>query len=233
MTRRGDARMSGDGATGMNRCGGARVTPLHRTIRFRRNPLRSGIGVSALAVSMLVLAATGCRRDSDKTAALDVAASSGFAQEAQAGTLTQTRQLPDQSCKVSKIADGDSFECATGLRVRMIGIDAPELSQRPYGSESRRALVSIMPIGSTIRLEYDRDPTDRYGRALAYVWVGDTLVNMEVVKRGFALAQSFPPNTTRQSQLDSAMKKAADSETGLWKSGGFNCRPQDRRRQKC
>lgn len=209
------------------------MSRLYNATRFRQSPWRFGIAVSAIAVSMLALAATGCRRSTDKPAAPSGAASTGFAQEAQTGTLTQTRQLSDQSCKVSKIADGDSFECTTGLRVRMIGIDAPELSQRPYGSESRRTLVSIMPIGSIIRLEYDRDPTDKYGRALAYVWVGDTLVNLEVVKRGYALAQSFPPNTTRQRQLDSAMKKAADAEAGLWKSGGFNCRPQDRRRQRC
>ncbi len=137
------------------------------------------------------------------------------------------------TCTVSRVVDGDSFECSSGTRVRMIGIDAPELSQRPHGNRARSALLSIMPIGRTVRLESDREPYDRHGRALAYVWVGDTLVNIEIVAQGFAMAGRFPPNTSRQEGINKAMDDAKQNRLGLWSSGGFECRPSARRRNDC
>ncbi len=59
-------------------------------------------------------------------------------------------------CLVRQVADGDSFRCSDGRRVRLIGIDSPERDQRPFGSEAQHALLRLLPRGSGVTLEYDR-----------------------------------------------------------------------------
>src|SRR5215210_1650126 len=81
------------------------------------------------------------------------------------------------SCTVSRVSDGDSFRCADGRRVRLIGVDSPESRQQPFGEKARAALLKLLPLGSTARLDRDVTPIDQYGRTLAYVWIGQTLVN--------------------------------------------------------
>jgi micrococcal nuclease len=144
----------------------------------------------------------------------------------------RTTQL-DARCTVTRIVDGDSFECGSAGRVRLVGIDAPELNQRPYGNQSRDVLAALMPIGSEVRLEFDVRPKDPYGRGLAYVWGDTVLINEEMVLRGFALSERFPPNTRMQDRLNGAQQRARSSKQGLWSSGGFDCRPADRRRKNC
>ena len=70
-------------------------------------------------------------------------------------------------CTVSRVSDGDSFRCSDGRRVRLIGIDTPELQQRPFGPRARTALLGLVPVGATVRLERDAAPVDRYSRELA------------------------------------------------------------------
>ena len=145
----------------------------------------------------------------------------------------ERRQRADTWCSVTRIVDGDSFECGDAGRVRMIGIDAPELNQRPFGNQSRDVLAALIPVGRDIRLEFDVRPTDPYGRLLAYVWDGKTLVNEDMVQRGWAMAERFPPNVRLQSRLNEAQQRARDARSGLWASGGFDCKPGDRRRRNC
>jgi micrococcal nuclease len=115
----------------------------------------------------------------------------------------------------------------------MIGIDAPELNQRPYGAQSRDMLAALMPIGSEVRLEFDVRPADPYGRGLAYVWDDVVLINEAMVLRGWALSERFPPNVRMQNRLNKAQDLAKEKRSGLWASGGFDCKPGDRRRRNC
>jgi micrococcal nuclease len=139
----------------------------------------------------------------------------------------------DLRCTVTRIVDGDSFECGSAGRVRLVGIDAPELNQRPYGNQSRDILATLMPMGSEVRLEFDVRPKDPYGRGLAYVWDDSVLINEVMVLRGWALSERFPPNTRMQDRLNVAQQRAKDRKAGLWGSGGFDCKPADRRRKNC
>ena len=68
----------------------------------------------------------------------------------------------------------------------------------------------------TVRLELDVRERDRYGRLLAYVWLGDTLVNEWLVREGYAAASSFPPNLRHQGRLDAAQRDAARADRRLW-----------------
>ncbi len=140
---------------------------------------------------------------------------------------------PPSPCVVERIADGDSFTCRDGRRVRLIGIDTPELSQGESARQSRSALARLAPAGTTVRLEGDVAPRDRYGRALAHVWTGSRLVNEALVLEGWAMLYTVPPNVKYADRLERAQKKARAAGAGLWASGGFACAPSAHRRGEC
>lgn len=140
---------------------------------------------------------------------------------------------PTAPCVVARIVDGDTFECERGPRVRLIGIDAPELSQRPYGLLAFEALAGLMPAGSRVQLERDVEPTDRYGRRLAYVWRDSVMINWAMVRNGWAMLLTYPPNVQYVERFQAAQREARDEGAGLWAMGGFDCPPSARRRGRC
>jgi micrococcal nuclease len=141
-----------------------------------------------------------------------------------------TRPSP---CVVERVADGDTFSCRDGRRVRLIGIDAPELRQGEPARLARAALTRLAPPGTALRLEGDVTPRDRYGRELAHVWTGSRLVNEALVLEGWAMLYTVPPNVKYAERLERAQKKARAAGAGLWSSGGFECAPSTFRRGEC
>jgi micrococcal nuclease len=140
---------------------------------------------------------------------------------------------PLDSCTVSHVSDGDSFRCGDGRRVRLIGIDSPESQQQPYGARARKALLAVLPVGTTVRLEQDVVARDQYGRQLAYVWTGPTLVNEMMVRNGWAVLYTIPPNVKYVDRLTRAQNEARAGGAGLWLQHGFECLPSDFRRKRC
>jgi micrococcal nuclease len=147
------------------------------------------------------------------------------------GTGSATAQAAP--CMVERVADGDSFTCRDGRRVRLIGIDTPELAQGESGRRARAALSRLAPPGTSVRLERDVAPRDRYGRELAHVWNGSRLVNEALVLEGWALLYTVPPNVKYAERLGRAQKKARAAGVGLWGTGGFACAPAAYRRREC
>jgi micrococcal nuclease len=144
------------------------------------------------------------------------------------------QQLPQPAgCVVSRVVDGDTFYCRDGQKVRLIGVDSPERGQRPFGGEARQGLLQLLPPGSAVLLQRDVTLTDRYGRVLAYVWAGPTLVNEAMVRNGWAVLYTVPPNVKYAKRLERAQKVARARGTGLWAQGGFDCLPSDFRRKRC
>jgi len=121
---------------------------------------------------------------------------------------------------VNKIIDGDTILLDTGETVRYLGIDTPELYVKGSGPEfySREAarynkkLVQM----KKVRLEFDVERKDHYGRLLAYVFVKNVFVNAELVKLGYAKAMIKPPNVKYKDMLLKHQKMAMDEERGLW-----------------
>jgi micrococcal nuclease len=132
-----------------------------------------------------------------------------------------------------QVVDGDTFTCRDGRKIRLTGIDSPERQQHPYGELSRQALLRLAPPGTTLRLEGDVAPRDRYGRLLAYVWVGATFINEALIQGGWAVLYTVPPNVNYAERLGRAQKEARAHRTGLWEKSGFDCLPADFRRGKC
>lgn len=136
-------------------------------------------------------------------------------------------------CVVERVADGDTFTCRDGRRVRLIGVDTPELRQGEPGRRAREALARLAPPGSTVRLEHDVATRDRYGRELAHVWRDSRLVSEALVLEGWATLYTVPPNVKYAERLERAQKKARAAGAGLWASGGFACAPAAYRRGEC
>jgi len=127
---------------------------------------------------------------------------------------------------VVRIVDGDTIHVRVGDRVekvRYIGINTPEVhhprkGEEPGGRDAmavNRALVA----GRQVRLETDVQARDRYGRLLAYVWIGDTMVNAELVRRGYAQVMTIPPNVRHQALFLKLQREARDGGHGLWRQG--------------
>jgi micrococcal nuclease len=127
--------------------------------------------------------------------------------------------------RVVRVVDGDTVALASGGLLRYIGIDAPEERRRVAGrwvpdpepfaraaTEANRRLVA----GREVRLRYDRERTDRYGRVLAYVYVGDVFVNEKLVLDGLARARAYPPNLRHQAARRRAEAEARAAGRGLW-----------------
>lgn len=124
---------------------------------------------------------------------------------------------------VVRIVDGDTIHVRVGERVekvRYIGVNTPEVhhprkGEEPGGRQAatiNRALVEARDV----RLETDVQTRDRYGRLLAYVWVGETMINAELVRRGYAQVMTIPPNVRHQRLLLGLQREARDAGRGLW-----------------
>ena len=154
----------------------------------------------------------------------------GQAQRTPQGAPRRTR--PDITCVVSKLADGDSFTCAGGRKVRLLLIDAPELAQAPWGQMAKRQLEILARPGSTLRLELDRTPADRYGRSLAYAWADTVMINEAMVARGWAVVLAYE-NVRHLERLQRAERAAQSAKRGFWQAWAFRCRPVDFRARRC
>ena len=137
---------------------------------------------------------------------------------------------------VKRAVDGDTLVLETGERVRLIGIDTPEMheSKKLY-RDSERSKQSVDVIqklgqraykitkglveGKRVSLEFDLEKYDKYGRLLAYVYLNDqnkTFVNAEIVKQGYASLMTIPPNIKYADLFKKLYQEARDNRRGLW-----------------
>lgn len=128
---------------------------------------------------------------------------------------------------VTRVVDGDTFWAANGtkkgVKVRLIGVDAPESKKTGkkeigyYGKEAKVYLTNLLK-GKRVRLVSDVDSLDRYGRTLSYVYLEDgTFVNAELMKNGFAMVMTIPPNVKYADLFVKLQRDARKRSRGLWK----------------
>jgi micrococcal nuclease len=128
-----------------------------------------------------------------------------------------------EEATVSRVLDGDTIHVlldGVDTTIRFIGVDTPETVApgQPiecYGPEASHFTAARLT-GGVVELEFDRDLIDPYDRTLAYVWLGGRLFNETLVRRGFAEAKAYPPNTAHQTQFDAAEASARAAGRGLW-----------------
>jgi micrococcal nuclease len=124
--------------------------------------------------------------------------------------------------------------CSPLGRVRLLLIDAPELSDGTLGRSARAQLAALMPVGTKVLAETDVRVTDQFGRELAYLFLANgAMVNEQMARTGYATALVYPPNVKYVERIRAAVAEARKLRRGLWATGGFNCPPRDYRAGRC
>jgi micrococcal nuclease len=137
---------------------------------------------------------------------------------------------------VVRVVDGDTVDVLLAggrTRVRLIGVDAPEvrdgakLDRDALRSGRSRAAIRALGrdasdftrrrlLGRRVGLEFDVERRDRYGRLLAYVWLDGALFNAELVRTGKAQVMTVPPNLRHQALLRRLQREARAAGRGFW-----------------
>jgi len=135
---------------------------------------------------------------------------------------------------VARAIDGDTIELQNGERVRLIGIDTPEAWYGPkLERDARRTkkdhhtimkmgkiatdFTKRLAAGKKVKLEFDAEKRDRYGRLLAYVYLPDgRMLNSELLREGYAQVYTFQPNVKYVDRFLELQKEARDNKRGFW-----------------
>jgi len=154
-----------------------------------------------------------------------------WAWQAQAGTLSvigETRWV-----QVAYVYDGDTFKTAGGEKIRLLGVNTPEIMHgsepgQTMGDAATQGLKSLIA-GQTVRLAFDKERRDVYGRTLAQVWLHNgTWVNGEMVRLGLAHVYTFTPNLRWAKKLLELERPARQQHLGIWNTKRFSVLPADR-----
>jgi micrococcal nuclease len=136
---------------------------------------------------------------------------------------------------VTRVVDGDTLVLENNERVRLTGIDTPEMHEsNKLNRDAQRSGQDVATIkqlgrrayeftkklveGKRVRLEFDVERHDKYKRILAYVYLTDgTFVNAEIVKQGYASLMTYPPNVRYADLFLKLYREARENQRGLWK----------------
>jgi len=122
---------------------------------------------------------------------------------------------------VTRNTDGDTFYLSGIGKVRLIGVDTPEVFGKSecFGKEASAFTKRVLPVGRHVRYRLGVDPIDRFGRALAYVYLEDgRMFNELLAERGYATPLTIPPNVDYADRFVAAARRARETNRGLWKA---------------
>lgn len=129
--------------------------------------------------------------------------------------------LAEGTFEVHRVVDGDTLLLANGARVRLIGADTPETVRpnhpvEPWGDQATQFTRRFVAEGP-VRLQFDGPPKDRHDRFLAYVWVGDRMLNEELIRQGLARAElQYPYSRDVKDRFRRAEDEAKAARRGIW-----------------
>jgi micrococcal nuclease len=126
---------------------------------------------------------------------------------------------PTATARLIQHTDGDTFYLSGIGKVRLIGIDTPEVygESECFGRQASSFVERIVPVGARVRYRLGVEERDRYGRALAYVWLRDgRFLNRVLVAQGFAQPLTVPPNLEYEDLFVRAARRAREAGRGLW-----------------
>jgi micrococcal nuclease len=115
------------------------------------------------------------------------------------------------------VVDGDTVELAGAGRARLIGIDTPEVfgGAECFGREAS-AFARRRLAGRAVRVQVGTEERDRYGRLLVYLYLDGRLFNAELVRRGYAMPLTVPPNVDHAERFAALAREAREEHRGLW-----------------
>ncbi len=135
---------------------------------------------------------------------------------------------------VTRVIDGDTLQLEDGERVRLIGIDTPEMHESEKlerdsarFKESKEMIMGIgrrsyeftkkLVEGKRVSIDFDVELRDRYKRLLGYIYLQDgTFVNAEIIKQGYASLMTIPPNVKHEDLFLKLYREARENRRGLW-----------------
>ena len=138
---------------------------------------------------------------------------------------------PSAQATVAHHYDGDTLRLADGRRVRLLGIDTPEMNYRrgvpqPLARQALARTQSLLPRGGPVRLTRDRRTQDRYGRELAHAFRPDgSSVEETLLREGLAVTFILPPNVALADCLLAAERDARSARRGLWSLPAYRPQP--------
>ena len=154
--------------------------------------------------------------------------------------ISKSAQLQNEEFySVSRVVDGDTLKLSNGESVRLIGIDTPELHYSDKllrdAHKSNKDLKAIQALGKKaadftkklcrdkkVRLVFDVQKRDKYGRLLAYVYLDDgTFVNAKIVEEGYAQVLTIMPNVKYADHFLKLERDARTDRKGLWGTADF------------
>ena len=123
--------------------------------------------------------------------------------------------------KVKTVYDGDTVVLEDGRKIRLLGINTPEVQHRDKmaeagGEEAKLWLMNKLQ-HAKVRMEIDAEKTDKYGRTLAHLFTEEKEhINLSLVKAGLATVSIYPPNLLYVNELVAAEKQAEKTKIGIW-----------------
>lgn len=132
--------------------------------------------------------------------------------------------------KVAKVFDGDTVKLEDGRKIRLLGINAPEVRHKGQmtetGGENAKCWLEEKLKNKKVRLVGDVEETDKYKRTLAHLFTEDKdHINLQLVELGLAAVNVHPPNLLYADQLTAAGRLAEQGGKGIWQTGGYPILP--------
>jgi len=123
--------------------------------------------------------------------------------------------------RVKTVYDGDTVVLEDGRKIRLLGINTPEVQHKDKmadaGGEDAKTWLMNKLQHTRIRLEFDFEKTDKYGRTLAHLFSEKKEhINLSLVKAGLAAISIYPPNLLYVNELLAAENKAEQDKLGIW-----------------
>ncbi len=121
---------------------------------------------------------------------------------------------------ISEVIDGDTVVSASGKRIRLLGIDSPEInweqgSAEFFAWEARDYLIEQL-LNKNVNLKYDIDKKDDYGRSLAYIFLDGENFNLKLLEQGYAGLMLVSPNDKYRKSFIRAADEARENRRGIW-----------------
>ena len=188
---------------------------------------RSALGV-VLVVALVALLAIAWERGLLGLPAPEAAAPAAPAASAPAepgedagSPASGTPAVPADAAEawIEYVHDGDTLFLTDGRKVRLLGIDTPEVGEHAecWGDVARERLRAVLPEGTHVRTVADVRPLDKYGRSLLFLFTDDgALVNLDLVRQGYAETVVLEPNVLWSAEFEAAEDAAQAADLGIW-----------------
>ena len=140
----------------------------------------------------------------------------------------------DETAMVKSVHDGDTIKLSDGRKIRLIGINTPELARdnqpaQAYADEARKSLIQlIQQTEQKIKLVYGIDRHDKYKRTLAHIYLANGQnIQARLISQGLATAFTTPPNDRHASCYRALESSAIQQQRGIWSLANYQVQPSD------